>query len=41
MESADREHMALILIDVDYFKSVNDTYGHVIGDRVLKRVAEI
>ena len=41
MESADREHMALILIDVDYFKTVNDIYGHVIGDRVLKRVAEI
>ena len=41
MESTDREHMALLLVDVDYFKSVNDTYGHAVGDRVLKRVAEV
>ena len=41
MESADTEHMALILIDVDYFKTVNDTYGHAIGDRILKKVAEL
>ncbi|MBP0492918.1 PleD family two-component system response regulator [Roseomonas indoligenes] len=30
----------LLLIDVDRFKSVNDTYGHAIGDVVLKEVAE-
>ena len=41
MESVDREHMALILVDVDYFKSINDTYGHAIGDKVLRKVAEI
>lgn len=31
---------ALILIDVDTFKSVNDTYGHAIGDKILKNVAD-
>ena len=41
MQSTDTKHMALILIDVDYFKSINDNYGHAIGDRVLQRVAEI
>lgn len=41
MENADREHIALLIIDVDNFKTINDTYGHDEGDRILKKVAEV
>lgn len=37
----DKSNFALILVDVDTFKSVNDTYGHAVGDIILKRVAEL
>lgn len=35
------EKLSLLFIDIDFFKKVNDTYGHVEGDLVLKQLANI
>ena len=39
--ACEQEAMALILIDVDKFKEINDNYGHETGDEALKKVASL
>jgi diguanylate cyclase (GGDEF)-like protein len=39
MASRDRHVLSVIMIDLDYFKNYNDTYGHQAGDDCLKQVA--
>jgi diguanylate cyclase (GGDEF)-like protein/PAS domain S-box-containing protein len=34
-------HLSCLMLDIDFFKSVNDNYGHATGDQVIKAVADV
>ena len=36
-----RQHLSLLMVDIDHFKSINDQHGHLVGDAILREMGKV